>query len=386
MKNLNVFEIFKSSQFAFIKGNRPTDEKAIKAKKDSLAEYGMLCPITAVNGKAIIASGGHLTDLDGNDIADEHAKDYYAVLDGQHRLKAYLELGLPLEDLVVIEPLNKGVAIALLIAEMNICTKTWKGSDYMAAPAMAIKETNAAFDFAMELQRRNFPLSTISFWACGNNKLKAKDLVASLKTREMPQCLQEADGPGLFKAGFLCRRVRDLSGGDHGIFFLVDLQFADGNAVQDAFTGSYLHRSLSFVENLVRKSPRRVSRKGFCPQIQRSDVLGQELLNGLGSGGLIVAFHLHGHGVALLDTHAHQSHQFAQVAALAVLFQGSGAGKALGHLHEQTGRTSVDAACILNSILEFLHNHFLLTSSRFRSGRSCHSGRSRFCCGMLLLL
>ena len=36
MKNLNVFEIFKSSQFAFIKGNRPTDEKAIKAKKDSL--------------------------------------------------------------------------------------------------------------------------------------------------------------------------------------------------------------------------------------------------------------------------------------------------------------------------------------------------------------
>lgn len=51
MKNLNVFEIFKSSQFAFIKGNRPTDEKAIKAKKDSLAEYGMLCPITAVTVK-----------------------------------------------------------------------------------------------------------------------------------------------------------------------------------------------------------------------------------------------------------------------------------------------------------------------------------------------
>lgn len=194
MKNLQVLTILDSSKFAFIKGNRPTDEKAIKAKKDSLAEYGMLCPITAVNGEAVIVSGGHLTDLDGNDIADERAKDYYAVLDGQHRLKAYLELGLPLEDLVVIEPLNKEIAIALLIAEMNICTKTWKGSDYMAAPAMAIKETNAAFDFAMELQQRGFPLSTISLWACGNNKLKAKDLVASLKTREMPQCLLEADG------------------------------------------------------------------------------------------------------------------------------------------------------------------------------------------------
>lgn len=194
MNKLNVLNVSDANKFAFIKGNRPTDEKAIKVKKDSISEHGILCPITAVNGEDVIKWGGHLTDLDGNDIADEHAKDYYAVLDGQHRLKAYLELGLPLEDLVVIEPLNKGVAIALLIAEMNICTKTWKGSDYMAALAMAIKETNAAFDFAMELQRRNFPLSTISLWACGNNKLKAKDLVASLKTREMPQCLQEADG------------------------------------------------------------------------------------------------------------------------------------------------------------------------------------------------
>ena len=194
MNKLNVLNVSDANKFAFIKGNRPTDEKAIKVKKDSISEHGILCPITAVNGEEVIKSNGHLTDLDGNDIADEHAKDYYAVLDGQHRLKAYLELGLPLEDLVVIEPLNKKIAIALLIAEMNICTKKWKGSDYMAAPAMAIKETNAAFDFAMELQRRNFPLSTISLWACGNNKLKAKDLVASLKTREMPQCLQEADG------------------------------------------------------------------------------------------------------------------------------------------------------------------------------------------------
>ena len=194
MNKLNVLNVSDANKFAFIKGNRPTDEKAIKVKKDSISEHGILCPITAVNGEEVIKSIVFFKQKTAYEIADEHAKDYYAVLDGQHRLKAYLELGLPLEDLVVIEPLNKKIAIALLIAEMNICTKTWKGSDYMAAPAMAIKETNAAFDFAMELQRRNFPLSTISLWACGNNKLKAKDLVASLKTREMPQCLQEADG------------------------------------------------------------------------------------------------------------------------------------------------------------------------------------------------
>ena len=62
-----------------------------------------------------------------------------------------------------------------------------------------------------------------------------------------------------------------------------------------------------------------------------------------------------------IDQDSNQSHQFAQVAALAVLFQGSAAGKALDGLDEQAGRTSMDAAGILNSILEFLHNHFLLT-------------------------
>ena len=98
MNKLNVLNVSDANKFAFIKGNRPTDEKAIKVKKDSISEHGILCPITAVNGEEVIKSNGHLTDLDGNDIADEHAKDYYAVLDGQHRLKAYLELGLPLED------------------------------------------------------------------------------------------------------------------------------------------------------------------------------------------------------------------------------------------------------------------------------------------------
>ena len=44
--------------------------------------------------------------MDGNDIVDEHAKDYYADLDRKHSLKAYLDFSLRIEDLVVIEPWN----------------------------------------------------------------------------------------------------------------------------------------------------------------------------------------------------------------------------------------------------------------------------------------
>ena len=68
----------------------PTDVKLLWECVDRA--YKMMCgissqpvsythlPITAVNGEEVIKSNGHLTDLDGNDIADEHAKDYYCLL------------------------------------------------------------------------------------------------------------------------------------------------------------------------------------------------------------------------------------------------------------------------------------------------------------------
>ena len=124
----------------FIKGNRPTNNRSVNTKMKSIEEYGLLSPITVVDGEKVIASGGHLVTLDGQEIADQDSDNYLAVLDGQHRLMAYIKLGLNKDELVVTEPLNTEMSIAALIAEMNICTTTWKGTDYMAAPAMILKE------------------------------------------------------------------------------------------------------------------------------------------------------------------------------------------------------------------------------------------------------
>ena len=92
---------------------------------------------------------------------------------------------------------------------------------------------------------------------------------------------------------------------------------------------------------------------------------GMELLDGCSCSLLILALDLDGDGLALLDTHAHQSHQLAQVAGLAVLFEGGGAGKALDDLDQQAGGTCVDAAGILDSVLKFLHDHFSLLGIPF---------------------
>lgn len=145
MKKMHVTSVFVNRSFAFVKGNRPTNSKAVTAKMKSIEEYGLLSPITVVDGEQVITSGGHLVDLNGKDIPDSQSVNYYAVLDGQHRLIAYIKLGLNLNDLVITEPLNVDMSIAALIAEMNICTTTWKGTDYMAAPAMTLSKTNDVF-------------------------------------------------------------------------------------------------------------------------------------------------------------------------------------------------------------------------------------------------
>ena len=116
-------------QFAFVKGNRPVNVRAVKQKEKSMKAYGQLTPITVTDGERVIQMGGRLVDLKGNEIPDGDAGKYYAVLDGQHRLVAYQNLGLDLNDLVICEPLNAELSITEIIAQMNICTTVWKKSD-----------------------------------------------------------------------------------------------------------------------------------------------------------------------------------------------------------------------------------------------------------------
>lgn len=192
MKKMNITIENEARQFAFVKGNRPTNAKTVKAKETSIKEHGQLSPITVAKEEDVLNSRGHLVDLDGNDIPDDQTENYYAVLDGQHRLRAYLNLGLNLDDLVICEPLNVEMSIAALIAEMNICTKTWTGTDYMAAPAMMLGNKNEVFEFAMHLRSKGCPLATISLWCTGANTLKPKDLVACVKSKELPKAFVEA--------------------------------------------------------------------------------------------------------------------------------------------------------------------------------------------------
>lgn len=192
MKKLIITSDNENRQFAFVKGNRPTNAKTVKAKEKSMQEHGQLSPITVVKGEDVCQMNGCLVDLQGHDIPNEQAEQYYAVVDGQHRVVAWMNLKKDLDELVICESLNAEMEIAALIAEMNICTTSWKGTDYMAAPAMALAAKNEVFDFAVELQTKGFPLATISLWCTGTNSLKPKDLVASIKNKALLRAFVDA--------------------------------------------------------------------------------------------------------------------------------------------------------------------------------------------------
>ena len=60
-----------------IRQRQPSDQcKGCCCQSKIHPEYGQLSPITVVKGEDVYLSGGHLVDLDGNDIPDEQTENY----------------------------------------------------------------------------------------------------------------------------------------------------------------------------------------------------------------------------------------------------------------------------------------------------------------------
>ena len=58
MKKMIITTENENRQFAFVKGNRPTNAKTVKAKEKSIKEHGQLSPITVAKGEDVLNSGG----------------------------------------------------------------------------------------------------------------------------------------------------------------------------------------------------------------------------------------------------------------------------------------------------------------------------------------
>ena len=122
---------------AFIKGNRSVNSKNISRKKKSFEKFGMnLVPLMYVDGQKAVNDGCTLVHpITKEDIPDEEASKYVAIVEGQHRYTAAEETGLDEEKLFLYECYSNENTKEIL-SETNTITDPWSGADYANGAAL----------------------------------------------------------------------------------------------------------------------------------------------------------------------------------------------------------------------------------------------------------
>ena len=178
-------ELNEGKKVAFIAGgiNRDIDKANVKAKMKSITECGQLSELEVVDGEDVINEGLSLKDpMSGLPIDKEKAKEYLAIVDGQHRYMAIMALreedrcgkknyeeaarkwqknGSNEEDkpkeytpkapaqIKARYPLNNETLIRTLITEVNNTSVKWDKGDF-AKQAVAMYPDNEAFKFIVK--------------------------------------------------------------------------------------------------------------------------------------------------------------------------------------------------------------------------------------------
>lgn len=148
------------TSLCLINGNRSITSKNVESKAKSLKKYGILTPLMFVKGEKAISDGCSLIDLNGNIINNADAKSYNAIIDGQNRLTAALEAGIPESEIYLFECYTETNCKELL-AESNTVVEGWKGEDFIGG-SLLFNPDNELAQFAKKLSDKKFKLSTIS--------------------------------------------------------------------------------------------------------------------------------------------------------------------------------------------------------------------------------
>lgn len=81
-------------KIAFVKNNRPVNPKKVDGFIALIAanKYDKAFPIIVMEASKLIEAGYTVTDINGKELTKEEAKDYFVILEGQHRSTAFAKL------------------------------------------------------------------------------------------------------------------------------------------------------------------------------------------------------------------------------------------------------------------------------------------------------
>lgn len=184
MMNIEKFKIYEISELtnngykiARLANNRNLNEKAVNAKKKSLQDKAQLQAAVVDLAERAVKQGLDVIDfLSEKKIADNEIAQTLVLLEGNHRYKAYLELKKDKTfngNFYVTLPLTEELTIAEMIAEMNICTCTWKGTDYIKGAIMSHpSNVTDVLRYMAKLETKGYSLPAISMYVTGTENVK----------------------------------------------------------------------------------------------------------------------------------------------------------------------------------------------------------------------
>lgn len=187
-----------------LENNRELDEKAVKAKMKSLKAKGQLQ--TAIVLPAQRAKDEQLQVVDFSTrerVKDEDIQNTLVLPEGNHRYEAHLRLlkGNQKNEekekyegkFYVMLPLTDKLGIAEMMAEMNICTKVWKGTDFIRGAIMSHPEkVTKVLRYMAELEQKKYSLPAISIYVTDSEKVN-KSMLQKFMNGEVPETLQDTD-------------------------------------------------------------------------------------------------------------------------------------------------------------------------------------------------
>ena len=204
MMNIEKFKVYEITELtnngykiARLANNRNLNEKAVNAKKKSLQNKAQLQAAVVDYADRAVKQGLDVVDfLSEEKIADNEIAQTLVLLEGNHRYKAYLELKKDKTfngSFYVTLPLTEELTIAEMIAEMNICTCTWKGTDYIKGAIMSHpSNVTDVLRYMAELETKGYSLPAISMYVTGTENVK-KSVLKKFMNGETADVLKDTE-------------------------------------------------------------------------------------------------------------------------------------------------------------------------------------------------
>ena len=149
-------------KIAFVKNNRPVSSKKVDGFIALIAanKYDKAFPIIVMEASKLIEAGYTVTDINGKELTKEEAKDYFVILDGQHRSTAFAKLIATGEyqNLIPNVHVRDIENVGEYLVDINNVGNSWDKRDKLVVASLTTKDE--LFQNVAELLNEGFNPST----------------------------------------------------------------------------------------------------------------------------------------------------------------------------------------------------------------------------------